>query len=64
MVESVTAANSQTRMRTLWLAVVLGALFVLVAMAGRLRHARRAAEQAASAKAEFLANIVTNSAHR
>ena len=57
MVESVTAANRQTRMRNLWLAVVLSAVVLLVAMTGWLRRARRAAERAAAAKAEFLANM-------
>jgi signal transduction histidine kinase/DNA-binding response OmpR family regulator len=57
MVEAVTAADRETRMRTVWLAVVLAAMVLLLAMALWLRRARRAAEQAAAAKAEFLANM-------
>ena len=57
MVESVTAANRSTQMRTLWLVVVLFAVFLLLGMAIRLRRARQGAERAAAAKSEFLANM-------
>ena len=57
MVETVTAANRQTRMRTVWLAVVLAAMLLLLVMALWLGRARRSAEQAAEAKSEFLANM-------
>jgi len=57
MVEALTAAARQMRMRTIWLAVVLAAMVLLLAMALWLRRARRAAEQAADAKSEFLANM-------
>ena len=56
MVESLTAARAATR-RNILLASMTGAFLGMLWMTFRLRRARRAAEQAALAKAEFLANM-------
>ncbi|MGD0201166.1 MAG: response regulator [Bryobacteraceae bacterium] len=57
MVETITDAQHQTRLRSVWLAILAGAVMLLLWMAVWLRRARRAAEQATRAKSQFLANM-------
>jgi signal transduction histidine kinase/ActR/RegA family two-component response regulator len=57
MVESLTTADRQTQLRSIWLSVVASAGVLLLWMALRLRAAGRAAQRATAAKSEFLANM-------
>jgi signal transduction histidine kinase/CheY-like chemotaxis protein len=57
LIESITAADRQSRTRGVWLAIVGGAVVLLLSMAVWLRFAVYAARAASRAKTEFLANM-------